>query len=166
MIKWLTTGFVVLATAMPALAAPPSKAEVLQKAAEGAAACGQAMPDPRRIGAALNAAGYKLDEGGGTYKAYTALGKRVVVIISGNRPGNDGCAVIASGMTVSEAEALIQPWVAMSDARPGPIGDSPRGSFEKGWIGVLRGRPFDFGINKEIRFPIIRGAAIVARSLD
>ncbi|MFV0303285.1 MAG: hypothetical protein ACK5IP_20860 [Paracoccus sp. (in: a-proteobacteria)] len=163
--------FAVLAAALVALtgaahAAPPTKAELLQKAGEGAAACAQSMPDRRQTGEALSAVGYKLDEATGPFKAYTALGKRVVVVITGNKPGNQGCIVLASGMTVPEAEALIQPWVVLTGARPATISDSPAGRFEKGWIGTFKGGPVELGIAKHISTPIVRGAAIVARSVE
>ena len=158
--RGLIAALVLLASALPSLAAP-SRSELLNKAAEGAAVCAQSMPDTQRTGDALRASGYGLDEATGDYRLYAALGTRVIVLITGQKPGSKGCLLLVSGMTVPEAEALIRPWLAASDAKP----MQTRSRVEKGWSGTLKGRPVELGILKEINLPIVRGAAIVVRSL-
>ncbi len=160
MMRGLIAALVLLASALPSLAAP-SRTELLNKAAEGAAVCAQSMPDTQRTGDALRASGYNLDEGTGDLRAYTALGKRVVVLITGKRSSNQACVVLVSGMTMAEAEALIQPWLATSGAKPVP----PSRKLEKTWLGTFKGGLVELGIAKKINTPIVRGAAIVARAM-
>lgn len=149
-------------TALPVSAEVPTKAALLTKAAEGGAICAAKMPSTNATAEALRAAAFTPEGGEGTFRIYSAYGKRVVVVITAGGARGDGCIILASKMTPAEAEALARPYIDAAKARPA---QPPRGiEADKFWLGFFKGAPLMIGIKNNLDLGIVRGAAVFARN--
>lgn len=152
--------FAALAFAGAADAAPPARTEVLGKAAEGAAICAAAMPDSRATSSALVANGFSLADANGPLKAYSALGNRVVVMISSPTRRDKVCLVAVGSLSEAEALQLINPWLDQSQASPVQV----VGGFTHGWLGSFKGGPIELAITRNTDLFYFTGRAILART--
>lgn len=142
--------------AAPALAAPPTKPELLQKANEAANVCARHMPDSIATSAALKKAGFQLKESDGRLKFYSASGFRVVTAINTASGAEPVCLILVSKMTPAEANGLIQPWLKATGASQ--LDQNER---RTRYIGALAGAPVIVGVVNEMDMNIVRGAAIL-----
>ena len=146
-----------VAAASAAVAAPPSKAEMLAAASEAAGVCAQTMPNTRATADALKSRGFRMEEADGTARIYTKFSPRVVVLFTTVGSDKDACAILVSQMTPAEARQLVQPWIDNSKAvQVEQAKDRSR------WRGVYKGTPIIIGTINQIDLGIVRGAAVVA----
>ncbi|MEE2862175.1 MAG: hypothetical protein ACU0DH_04340 [Paracoccus sp. (in: a-proteobacteria)] len=130
--------------AAPALAQSVHHQAALVKAVVAAQACADHMPDRRATSEVLRSRGFKPREAQSGLKAFTAVDQRTVVLLTHSGDTVDPCAVTVRRMSLSEAEALIQPWVTISDAKPYAVQQS---SFDRIWLGTFKGTPIELSIS-------------------
>ncbi|AGT09647.1 hypothetical protein [Paracoccus aminophilus] len=157
------TLFMALPLVGTAHAAPPTREELLTKAAQGAAVCAKEMPDSRDTSRALVANGFKMADADGPFKAYSALGNRVVVLITTPSNRKVACLVAVSKMSEAEALQLISPWLRLANAKPIPL--KPNARVTHAWLGVFKKSVIDLAITPNDDLYYFTGRAIVAREV-
>lgn len=160
--SWLAALATVAATlwVAPANAQSAHHQAALAKAEVAAQVCADHMPDRRATMNALRSQGFKPQAGSGL-KASTAADPRTVVLLTHDGDTVDACAVTVRRMSLSEAEALIQPWVTNSDATPYAVHQS---SFDRIWVGTFKGTPVELSIELNNDLNLMRGTTIMARA--
>ncbi|SMO37386.1 hypothetical protein [Paracoccus laeviglucosivorans] len=149
-----------IATASVAVAADPA---VLAEGAKAVAICAENMPDIRKTKAALNDAGFRLDESDGRLHAYTRKGARIVVGITTPSARKPACMTVVSKMTPTEAQMLMQPWIKASHAQPIKALSKDH-SFSH--VGSFKGGPVVISVVNHAELKIVRGAAVIAVGLN
>lgn len=165
MMRLLLSVFMFIAAAMPAFAAPPTKAELFAKSAEAISICMDKMPDSKATRAALRAAGFRKEMGPEVKTEYfSALGYRVVVAATLTQNKVAGCAVLFANATPDDAQALLQP--AIIAAKAEPIAPPKRVGADRAWLGTFKGGPRLIFVDDYVSVGPLRGALAVARSID
>lgn len=145
---------------VPAMAqAQYVKEDLLPKAAQAAKICSDHMPDSLAAMEAFKQDGYRFEGIHHGYRIFTMEGRRLVAAISVTSAKRQACLISVSKMTPPEARALIQPWVAASNAKP--VKPWHR-NLSEAWIGTFRKGPVRMAVVKYIDLGPMRGAAIVA----
>lgn len=145
---------IALGVASPAVAADKN---LLDKAAKAAALCMKYMPNSRLTKDALKDAGYRYEGLQSGYHIYSNDGRRLIAATTKTSSKRQGCLISVSKMTPEEGAKLIQPWVKATGAQQGTPTNK---GVTKAWVGNFKGKRASLGVNKEIDFRIMRGAAI------
>lgn len=160
--RFLVAVSVLTTLALPSPSLADAKMDDLLTAAKAAGACQREMPNSRNTTAALKAEGFQTVEANGFIKAFADKSRKVVVLITTEQNGRVGCLISASGMSVTQARALIQPWLQVANPKIEGTGQRP---FSMGWIGgTFKGGPVELLIREPDNIILFRGAAIIART--
>lgn len=117
--------------------------------------CGRLMPNNPEIEKAIEKLGFSTARWNGRFHVLEDPTGQVAVIVSGLDTYDKHCGILVSGMTPKEAEALVAPWLARTNAE---VLDAPESQADKTWSGLIEGFIVRIALFETSRHESIDGA--------